>query len=440
MPVVVPAPYVAPPLRTGREVFIVGAGFSKAICPDLMPTLDELGHRVAEPFRETPSFRWIPRAAQDALLSGRLPGGSLEAWLSHLATPAPFLTEAERLHDQAIALELTQLLVNEIERSQMGALAGPMPRWLTRLVALWDRLAATVITFNYDTLIEHAVRASRMPWTTGYPSELTTAMLLKMHGSIHWWWIPTDRVGNTITRQTLSGSWGDPVQAPPVAGMVRLVVPPLAAKSDYYDLSVVRELWQSAREALMSASRIVFLGYSAPMTDLAIVGLLGNYVLPTVPVIVVDMAPEPVIKRLQDMGLTSARSAPGVRSIPEFAHAYEQEVSHTVAPDLVTRFSQPWLELHSPGIARICGDGPAPQRSVTEINSLGDLTTIIAREWQPGESIVADSIKGGSLKEAIEDAAKTRRRLVLRMAGEPDRAILNVEPYSYSGQWLAVEA
>src|SRR5260370_38825562 len=199
MPVVVPAPYVAPPLRTGREVFIVGAGFSKAICPDLMPTLDELGHRVAEPFRETPSFRWIPRAAQDALLSGRLPGGSLEAWLWHLATPAPFLTQAERIHDQAIALELTQLLVNEIERSQMGALAGPMPLWLTRLVALWDRLAATVITFNYDTLIEHAVKSSRMPWTTGYPTELTQALLLKMHGSIHWWRIPTDRVGSTVT-------------------------------------------------------------------------------------------------------------------------------------------------------------------------------------------------------------------------------------------------
>src|SRR5258708_19971602 len=163
MPGGVRALSVAPALRTGREVSIVGAGFSKAICPDLMPTLDELGHRVAEPFRETPSFRWIPRAAQDALLSGRLPGGSLEAWLSHLATPAPFLTEAERLHDQAIALELTQLLANEIERSQMGALAGPMPRWLTRLVALWDRLPATSLTFKYSPFTKHPLTPPPSP-------------------------------------------------------------------------------------------------------------------------------------------------------------------------------------------------------------------------------------------------------------------------------------
>ncbi len=234
MPVVVPAPFGIPPLRMGGEVFIVGAGFSKAIGQDAMPTLDELGHRVSAPFRKTPSFNLLPAAAQDALLSDRLPGGSLEAWLSHLAVPQPFLTEPERLHNQAIAQELTELLVNEIDLSQMAAMASLAPPWLTRLVALWDRLAATVMTFNYDTLVEHAVKAARMPWHFGQlPTELWNARFLKMHGSLGWWWIPTDRVGNTIYRDDLYGSWGDPVQAPLVGGMVRLVVAPLAAKSDY---------------------------------------------------------------------------------------------------------------------------------------------------------------------------------------------------------------
>jgi hypothetical protein len=48
--------------------------------------------------------------------------------------------------------------------------------------------------------------------------------------------------------------------------MVPLVVPPLATKSDYYDLSVLREEWQLARTALAEARRLVIMGYSAPMT------------------------------------------------------------------------------------------------------------------------------------------------------------------------------
>src|SRR5438445_10170757 len=98
-------PEPPPPLRQDREVFILGAGFSKAI-NRLMPTLDELGHRIAIPFQKTPSFRLLPPAARAALKADRMPGGSLEAWLSSLATPAPFVDSAERLHNSAIAQEL----------------------------------------------------------------------------------------------------------------------------------------------------------------------------------------------------------------------------------------------------------------------------------------------------------------------------------------------
>src|SRR5437773_5129611 len=187
MPLVSPPALPPPPLRQDRDVFILGAGFAKAISRS-MPTLDELGHRIADPFRRTPSFHLLPAGAMAALLDGRMPGGNLEAWLSNLASPAPYLDQSERLHNAAIAQELTRLIVGEIERSESRALSGRMPYWLGRLVTLWDRLGATVLTFNYDTLVEKATIAADMPWIVrlGDYSRLVQGVavsLFKMHGS-----------------------------------------------------------------------------------------------------------------------------------------------------------------------------------------------------------------------------------------------------------------
>ena len=242
-----------PALYQGRDVFVIGSGFSKAICPDSMPTLDELGRRIAEKLVTRPSFHLLPASVQAALANHHIPTGSFEVWLSHLATRAPFLDEADRLHNAAIAQELTALIVDEVQQSVAATLSQPMPHWLGRLVTLWDRTAATVVTFNYDTLIEQAADAAHYPWILS-PIESVVAgfsfTLLKMHGSMNWWWIPTDRVGNTVTPADMPGAWGKPETPERLGGMVPFVVPPLASKSDYYDLSIVRETWQLARSAL----------------------------------------------------------------------------------------------------------------------------------------------------------------------------------------------
>lgn len=54
MPTVAPAYAPPPPLRQGREVFILGSGFSRAIAPNEMPTLEPLGRRVAQRFSRAP--------------------------------------------------------------------------------------------------------------------------------------------------------------------------------------------------------------------------------------------------------------------------------------------------------------------------------------------------------------------------------------------------
>src|SRR5205823_4172562 len=98
----------------------------------------------------------------------------------------------------------------------------------------------TIITFNYDTLVEQSVNASQMPWILS-PTPIDTVQgisvpLLKMHGSTNWWWIPSDRVGTTMQPAPMAGLWGAPTLSRTVRGMEHFVVPPTATKSDYYDL------------------------------------------------------------------------------------------------------------------------------------------------------------------------------------------------------------
>jgi hypothetical protein len=445
MPAILPTdPDNPPPLRQDGEVFILGAGFSKAIC-DQMPTLNELGHRISQPFQQTPSFALLTPAAVKALKAGNMPGGGFEAWLSYLAEPAPFLDESERLHNAAIARELVRLGVDEIETSEHQTLTRPMPYWLGRLVTLWDRLDSTVITFNYDTLVEQAVNARRLPWLywPKYGGELRDAValrLLKMHGSTNWWWIPSDKVGTTVQVAPLAGEWGQPHIPTRIRGMEHFVVPPLAVKSDYYDLSITRDAWQSARESLGTASRIILMGYSAPITDLTVAALLGNYADPDVPIIVVDPNAASVVKRLSLLGLRRAEPLDGDESIRQFTENYEVEVSQRVAPSLAHLLDSIQIGSQDPVVARIEHPFTEPHLPITEVRTTDDVTRLIATQWQSGQVLADMAVKSEPIRQAIGDAASAGRRLVLQIPGQPDRAVLNIAARVHNRNLLAIES
>jgi len=411
-----------------------------------MPTLDELGHRIAQPFQLTPSFGLLPSAASAALKAGRMPGGSLEAWLSHLATPAPFLDQSEKLHNAAIAQELITLIVDEIERSEAQTLAAPMPYWLGRLVTLWDRLGATVITFNYDTLVEMGVNATKMPWIIRMypdpnPVQGEAVPLRKMHGSTNWWWIPSDRVGTTVRPAPLAGQWGKPEPSQPNPGMEHFVVPPLATKSDYYDLSVTREDWLTARESLQAASRVVLMGYSAPLTDLTVAALLGNYADPGVPCLVVDTHPDDIVRRLHDLGIRKATAFDGGEPIRLFVEQYEETTSRNVAESLVALVDGIPMSPDDPVVARVSGsDLLAPRLPIVQVLHADGVTTLVAKEWQPGEVVADQAVKAREVREAIEAAAHSGRRLILNIPGQPQRAVLHVAGRTMGRNWLVVEA
>jgi hypothetical protein len=130
-----------------RDVFLVGAGFSKAVSHE-MPTLRELSKAVTLP-RAVGS---APSEAQET---------DFESALTFLAQDQPWLTPGENLKNRASFLEASRRIANLLSERQARALNASPPPWLLKLVRWWMDTACTVITTNYDVLIERAYKELR---------------------------------------------------------------------------------------------------------------------------------------------------------------------------------------------------------------------------------------------------------------------------------------
>ena len=183
-----------------RDVFILGAGFSRAIATP-MPTMVELGAEVRERLAEVTGFS---SAIPDSL------GDNIELWMTYLSQPQPWLREPEIDLYRSLGGRIRRCIAAVIEDRTVLASASIAPEWLRRLILAWHRREAVVITLNYDTLVEKAARDLRVsekisvlqpadiypPYFANIVSrsgaglwgeeDLRTFRLLKLHGSVNW--------------------------------------------------------------------------------------------------------------------------------------------------------------------------------------------------------------------------------------------------------------
>lgn len=234
-----------------------------------------------------------------------------EQWLSYLVEAPPWLSEAERARNQAAFFDVSDAVARVLMRKQLDAVAAPPPDWLEPLLINWHNTDATVITFNYDLLVELAWKrfiAGVLAFDSWdsilslYPAPITPIgaragnalggvrppkglQLLKLHGSLNWWYSgPRATPGDTIYGMPLKGEeWSPkgfewiPDQAEQLAVDLKpMIVPPTAVKSPYYINRTLQSLWQSAADAIREAEELIVVGFSFPPTDLLVSSLLST--------------------------------------------------------------------------------------------------------------------------------------------------------------------
>lgn len=351
-----------------RRVFILGAGFSKAVS-DLMPLTDRLGMEVGEKLKIPPE----------------LSRGTFEEWLSRLGEPQPDVLPAENLRRQAYFQQVVDFIGDELEARQRKVEEAGLPCWLFRFVSVMHLKKPTFISFNYDTLLETVASLALLkasvvlfdgksiisvgdvigqkpplppgPSRAPYP----TFRLWKLHGSLSWWWVPGDITGMTVARWPLDsdelwssiktekiegfGSGSQNYRSEPeeeesdrrgrlLYGRSRYIAPPSGLKSSYYQNPFMTKLWQDSRRALENATEIYFVGYSMPPADTAARGLFRESIPSGASIFVVNPCPKLIVKQMKKWGFENIECITGEKCVEAMVDNFERERAREVVGQL----------------------------------------------------------------------------------------------------------
>src|SRR5688572_6617901 len=134
--------------RNASDVFLLGAGFARAISPT-MPLLQDLAARVRK------AYRGAGRVPVE--VAGMMTENFAHA-LSYLEQAKPWVTEADNLRHRALFLDISNAIARDLDDTVTDVvqnLGSNPPSWLRQLIRHWHTHQCTVATLNYDTLIEN---------------------------------------------------------------------------------------------------------------------------------------------------------------------------------------------------------------------------------------------------------------------------------------------
>ena len=349
-------PHIVTLAPMGKAVFILGAGFSSAIS-DQMPLTNELGELVIKTLPpETISSLDAPSFSSAGL--------SFEAWFSWLAERQPYEWEDSFHFHQSQFFQLQKGIATAIRQRQALAQQQQFKSWLFDLIDILHHSESTVITLNYDTLFESAFAlltltdksgevTSRTDITKVFPVAAglsfggkalpranSTLDLLKLHGSIDWYWVPGDITGSTLEQVADSVSH-TPIERKTrqaaIGGKSEFIVPPTNAKGAFFENSKTRYLWQESYNAIQQARQVVLLGYSLPLNDSALASMLSRGLSGSdSKIIVVNPEASSVAKKLNGLGVSPERIVciEGNDSIKTFVDRQKVKVANWLADDL----------------------------------------------------------------------------------------------------------
>lgn len=338
-----------------QDVFILGAGFSRALS-SLLPLTDELGNAAVAYANLAPNDPRLP--------SGGFANRSFEVWLSRLAEGQPYLLTADNQERSGLFGRVSVAIQEVLLGCQHEALMTLPPAWLSRLLVVMQTNRSTVITLNYDELIEYgyewldvrdgdgsiggsgALINDLPPLANGNNSvsRRCTFRLLKLHGSLSWSRSPGDVGGETLRRWPLGGTFGSPQEinrserAHDLPGHEPFIVPPSSTKSAYYGNKITRQIWREAYTDLKSMRRLILVGYSLPLTDITVAGMIEEGLRGrNVPVYVVNPGAQEVVANLAELGVRHGdiKVFDGEHAVENFVFSYRNEAAQALSRSLL---------------------------------------------------------------------------------------------------------
>ncbi len=285
---------------TANTVFVLGAGFSYAVSPAMPLTRELTKHPFVEDVLRHEDFRrMLPQTSSL----------TFEQILDHVAVHAPWRSDADRHRSDALYVELASAVTRAITEREEEARRSPQSPGLIEIVNSWARMKSSVISLNYDLLVEAAYAqhladldkdpnlssqdlypVNLLPVTTlGGLTGLTfgrekreSFKLMKLHGSRNFvsqhssfGWAETTYLGASPAQ------WDPASESPAVfddSWLRPIIVPPTTLKSDFFKNVVIDRMWVKAGEVLKAADQVVIIGYSLPAGDLSVISMLREAV------------------------------------------------------------------------------------------------------------------------------------------------------------------
>jgi len=282
-----------------KDVFFLGAGFSKAIIPEY-PTLYELSKYIEDKFQ-------FEKKSVDKHYRDEVPHAyknNIETLLTYLSSSLPFKTDVQIYTDQALYKNITEKLADYfIEQiiSNSKKLEA-VTQSISPLLNFIRQNNCTCITLNYDLLLEnlisqHCLKSDsriilnyekfyKMPitplrdrhsYSRCYNSgddflieELPN--IIKLHGSINWLYSGMTPIDPIYCKNFDRNQEEDCLSS----DLKTFIVPPVLDKNSQYFNIVLKALWRNAYDKLCNAENIYIYGFSFPTTDLSIKFLFQN--------------------------------------------------------------------------------------------------------------------------------------------------------------------
>lgn len=296
------------------DVFLFGAGFSKFVNSN-MPLMTDLGRLIKEKYKDLPN---VPYEFSEELNAEKL--------LSYFSEELPWEPEELILKKKAAFIELSKF-IGQIIIEKQNESKPQFPDFLEPLFTTIVRRNATLLTLNYDTILESAVDYGfnktppygapnwwlyyQLPLTLDidrnstktdpFPSYLSFSQLkmLKLHGSVNWLYSGRSSFyGETIYLENTDKGMFRQSGKHLTQDKVPLIIPPTFSKSSFFNNETIKLLWRLAKEEVEKCSRLVFFGYSFPESDSVIKTLLTQNLKKNVEIIIVDID-EKVKDRIQ---------------------------------------------------------------------------------------------------------------------------------------------